>query len=274
MAGIVTSWSYDGTALANNAWKVIDFADDLPKRTGGNVALPSRYGTLPTRKYFDERRVTLFMGVEDLDQSSGTTRTAAQMLANIQALKLLFGKPGRHTLSKVLADGTTQTIQAEVEGQVKFDIHGPHVYKFSVVLACSTPFWEPASASTDTEAVTADLQTWTIDAGGTAPVVDATITIDVQATDPRITNTTTDQYIEYNGTIGASDTLVINCGTQTATLNGTTDVSDEIIHGVPDGDLPISFWWEFLAGSNGLKFSADTFTASGDVKFDWTAKYW
>lgn len=102
----------------------------------------------------------------------------------------------------------------------------------------------------------AGIKTWT--GSGTSIVtvnvdtilpVNPVITLSGLATNPTITNITTNTSITYNGTVGAGKTLKIDCYNQTATIDGANVV------GNIDGD-----WLEIVSGINRFQFTVGSGT--------------
>lgn len=106
--------------------------------------------------------------------------------------------------------------------------------------------------------------TWEFGGGGALDInidsieyVSPVITIDGDAVNPVITNTTTATSIKYNGTIAADQQLVIDCGRQTAQLNGTNVIGDIT------GD-----WILFAPGKNTVSYTADN-VLTNPAKIEW-----
>lgn len=83
------------------------------------------------------------------------------------------------------------------------------------------------------------------------------LTITGETIEPIITNVTTGTMLKYNGTVAASQTLVIDMMSQTATLNGTSVI------GNITGD-----WLYFSPGNNRVEYTATNANAP-DATIEW-----
>lgn len=102
----------------------------------------------------------------------------------------------------------------------------------------------------------------TIDVNSTQPVAPIW-TVTGQATNPSITNLTTNTSMSYKGTIANGQTLVVDCLNQTAMI-GTADVSRYL-----SGD-----WMTLAVGTNQLRYET---TSDGDTKsskLSWNGVIW
>jgi hypothetical protein len=81
----------------------------------------------------------------------------------------------------------------------------------------------------------------------------AIITIDGPVTDPRITNDTLGLTLSFVITLSGTDSLVIDLGSRTAILNGTTNVR---------GTLIDPTWWLLAPGDNSITYTAGSGTGS------------
>lgn len=126
---------------------------------------------------------------------------------------------------------------------------GPYNLGFEIPLLAPDPRRYDASLTTNTDleltgSGTTDSAT-IINAGDqpTAP----TVTIDGPATNPKVTNADDDgRYVEYVGTLGAGDTLVLDMAAQTATI-----ASVSVIGSISAA----SQFWSLLPGNNGVTYA-------------------
>lgn len=96
--------------------------------------------------------------------------------------------------------------------------------------------------------------------------VNAPLTISVTgiATNPRITNYTTDNYIEINYTLGALDTLLIDMGAKTVTINGSSAMT-HLVTG--------STFWELESGNNLIGISTGVGGETPTATINWRDAY-
>lgn len=91
--------------------------------------------------------------------------------------------------------------------------------------------------------------------GGSAPIENAVLTVHGPAANPRITDTTTGTWVQYNGTLGVNDVWTVDSGVWTSQVNSTGVLTNTQHYGHP----------RFLVIDNGNNFMAPqvTMTASG-----------
>jgi len=75
-----------------------------------------------------------------------------------------------------------------------------------------------------------------------------------------------DNYVEYAGTVASAGTLVISCGSFSAT-SGTVPVTGDITH---DGGL---VWLSIPVGSADMAVSASTVIGTPTVTVSWTPAF-
>ena len=102
----------------------------------------------------------------------------------------------------------------------------------------------------------------TIDVNSTQPVAPIW-TVTGQATNPSITNLTTNTSMSYNGTIANGQTLVVDCLNQTAMI-GTADVSRYL-----SGD-----WMTLAVGTNQLRYETTSDSDTKSSKLSWNGVIW
>lgn len=81
--------------------------------------------------------------------------------------------------------------------------------------------------------------------GGSAPIEDAIVTVHGPAINPRVTNAATGTWVQYNGTLAATDVWVADSGQWTSTVNGTGVLTNTQHFGHP----------RFLVIDNGNNFA-------------------
>lgn len=259
------SWEFAGVDLNTYAWDVRLLGGPIgtPPRRGDNVVLPGRPGRLHVAKNLEQRSVTLAMFVRDVHPTSGSlTGSEAQMLANLDALKGAFATDGQATLRHTHG-GVTRVALAEVVSAVEFQPKGPNnLYSFVVEFLLADPLWYAESATTvGPTTVTVSGQNIAVQNDGSYKCVDAVVTIEGVITDPKVAIGSI--WVEYAGAVGSGETLVIDCGSWTAELDGV-DVSGSISH---DGAVA---WLEVAPGANTATVTGTIGTPNPTVEFEFT----
>lgn len=223
-------WEYNGVNLTRHGFNIQYLGAPLntaPFR-GDNIVVPHKVGRLNTAKWPDQRIVSLSMWVKDIPVDAGTPSTEANMLANLDTLRQLFGAPGQHTLKHSFGS-ITRLAQAEVVNQVEFRPEGTNnVYRLVVEFLLADPWWYAESATTvGPTSIVSNPQNITVTNAGTYQVDDAMITTVGEIVNPKFT--VGSRWVQYTGTVPAGGTLVVNCGAFTAALNGA-NVTGDISH--------------------------------------------
>ena len=107
----MSEWSFRGTNL--DALGFVTLVSDslkMPKRRGDNVLVPFRHGRFFTRKYFEQR--TLSLGLEIVEDS------IAALEAKMDTVKALMGLGSLGTLEQRLEDLSVRNAQAECTGDL------------------------------------------------------------------------------------------------------------------------------------------------------------
>lgn len=194
---------------------------------GANQQLPGRHGTLfSPQKVFDEGSFVIQGYVLGQSVAGAKTLTGKQYVeTHVDTLTQLFGKRGALLdVRQVRVDGTTRQAFAEVVATYGFDsMAGATRAEFAVELVIPGAFWQDTGDVTfaSTIGIGASTQTLTQFVGATAPMDELVYTVRGAATNPRLTDPTTGQWVQYTGTVSASLDLVINAKTWAATNNGT-----------------------------------------------------
>jgi hypothetical protein len=222
----------DGVLLNTLAKNIESIAGRLsvPVIRTDNVAVPSRHGRLrTTQKFYDEGQLVLPMWVKGCDDNGNVPTSARQMFySNVNALSNLF-RPGSGMMTMVhtLPDHSIRRAMVECTEAINFSVLGGNnpLGKFSVALRVPKAFWEDVNPfSIDLTSVQNGAVT-TFD-GTTAPVEDSVITITGPATGCKIearyggNALENPSWVQYNGTLTAGQTLIIDCGNWTLTGTG------------------------------------------------------
>ena len=276
MTKAVTDWEYRGIDLTTVAYDVrmLGAPEQVPARRGDNLVVPGKTGRFRTSlKPLDERRLTLAMFV-DAQPPAGGARSGSQLWTNLETLKKVFAADGIGTLKAknaggTGASGTTRVATVEVINQVDFDPGGPWHYGLAVEFAFADPFWYAENATVvGPTNITSNPQNIALDNIGTYRAEKPTVTLLTPAggtvINPKFT--VGDYYVEYTGTVAASGTLVLSCGSFTA-MKGTQVVTGDIAH---DGGL---VWLSLPVGSADLAFSAGSVVGTPTVQVSWTPAF-
>jgi len=260
-------WEYDGVDLTTLAYNVqwLGAPLNVPPRRGENVVVPSRTGRLYVAKRPDQRTATLAMWVQNIHPTTGGAGSEAQMRANLDTLRGLFARDGQHTLKHQFG-GVIRTATAEVVATIDFEPKGlDSAYTFVVEFLLADPWWYAESLTTvGPTAITQSPQNITVTNGGTYKVEQAIITVTGPITNPKFAVGSI--WVQYTGTVGSGETLVIDCGDWTAELDGA-DVSGNISHA---GALR---WLEFAVGGNTLAVTSSGYGGGTTVTVAFYAPY-
>jgi len=268
MTTINLGWEYDGVDLSTYAYDVraLGAPEQVPARRGDNVVIPGATGRLYVDKRLDQRTLALAMYIDARHPTSGSsTRTAAQLKANLDALKGLFARDGQHTLRCALPGLETRDATAEVVNVVEFQPTGPYSYALMVEFVLTDPWWYSQSTTTvGPTTIIQSPQNIAVTNDGTYKAEKVTVTVAGPITDPKFAVGSI--WVLYTGTVATDETLVIDCGDWTAELDGG-DVSGNISH---EGDLR---WLVFAVGVNTLIVTSSGFAGATTVTVEFTAAF-
>lgn len=214
--------------LAKNIESLTGRLHAAPIRTD-NIAVPGRHGRLRTAaKFYDEGQIVLPMWVRGCDDNGLVTGAGrGQFFDNVDALTNLF-RPGSGLAEMLhtLPDGSIRRAWVECTDVIDFSTQGGNnVFgKFSVSLRVPGVFWEDLVPLSVDLLPTQNGYVSQFD-GMTAPVEDSVITITGPANNCRIeayykgAPLDSPSWVQY-ATVGAGQTLAINCGTWQLTGTG------------------------------------------------------
>lgn len=249
------SYALDGVNLANYAYAVRTLgAEDLPERRGDNALVPGVDGRVLLTKNYEQRVLPLALWV-DSRGTAGGARTAAQLAANLDLLKTLFGADGTHTLQRTFGTATRQAA-VEVRG-LRITPGGPYHYDMLAELVMTDPMWY-ATAATSASSPFSSLPAagLAVTNGGTYVARNMTVTLACPAspaaslTNPKITIGSF--WVEYTGVIAAGQSLVIQPHLFAATVAGSSVVSQMSWN---ESNGPV--WLELARGANSVVVSGD-----------------
>lgn len=263
MSVIDYGWEYDGVDISTLAYnvRILGAPVQVPPRRGDNVVLPGQDGRLYVPKHIDQRKLTLAMFVRAIPPGGGSP-SSSQLMANLDTLRGLFARPGLHTLKHQYGPNPTdvRVAQAEVISVVEFQPVGPHSFRFAVTFVLADPFWYAQSATTvGPVAITTTDQNIGLVSNGTYRAL-PTLTVTGEIATPKFTIGSI--WVRWNDTVPAGSTLILDCSTWQATLDGVRRNGD-IEH---DGALR---WLEIPAGVSTLNVASAS-VSGATVTIEWT----
>lgn len=228
--------SVNGTILNTLAKNIESIAGRLrvPALRTDNISVPGRHGTLrTTRKMYEEGQIILPMWVRGLDDDGLVEFSPRQTFYNnLDELTRLF-RPGNGMLEVLhtLPDASVRRAWAEcTEAITPTVLGGNPLGKFSVALKVPQVFWE------DQTAAAVDLAMGHLGGvsellGTTAPIEDSVLTLVGPITNGRVEALFDDDpldnptWFQYSGTVGAGQTLKVDCENWTLTGTGGMTVN-------------------------------------------------
>lgn len=228
----------DGVNLKTLAKNVETLAATLrtPPVRNENVPIPSRHGRIRTRKVFDENVLAWPMWVigcnDDGSIPAGSTERAT-FYRNLDALTRLFGKrTGTLDIRHTLPDGSVRQAFGEVLEEIDFSTFGdPPTGKFSVAMRIPDAFWRDLNAVQSAPAIARGATVVLPElSGGSAPSMEAVITIPGPGTNVRITDVVSGTWFQINRQLAAGETATIDLGTWAASV-GAASIIPQITYG-------------------------------------------
>lgn len=283
----VAEWyEIDGVELSNNGFAIESVATSVPDRKGENVSSPVIHGDIFREKRLTARRESWVVWISDADPTTGAVSSSdatrrTQFATNYDTFMRLLNKlPEQLSLVK---QPSARVTSCEVAGGFSIDDHAELGFsRFTVDVNFPDPRWYDASATTNTQTMTAARsKAFTITAAdiGTAPVTYMTITFtnthaSENMVNPRLLNSTYANsltQIGYTGTLTPGQSVIISTSDLTVTKGGTNVISSLYRSGVRQD------WMElFPAATNSLVFSTDpapTAVATGTVSIVYKKAY-
>jgi len=259
-------WEFNGISLHTKAWSVIEVPEGIgtPGLRGTNIQVPFKNGKKFIKKRYSERAVMMAMWVRGLDPITGAIpegKSEKELLyENIDYLSSVFGKKGQHSLRRILPDGTVREAKAEVYRSTVFVKKPAGHVKFSVEFQLADPFFYGVDLASETKAIGAVSYEWNHINPGTAPVTNAVITLTGPLESPKLENLANSIWLQYQGSIGAGDSVVISAG-DFKCMKGITNMLSAIKHG---GD---AYWMVLETGYNQLRLTNSV--SGGSIKLEY-----
>jgi hypothetical protein len=213
----------DGVRLDTYAYNIETLAGRLsfPSTRGESPIVPGDDGTIfVPNQNFDEGNMTLSMWVKGSDVNGavpGGSSALAEFRKNLTRLTRIFGNKTR--LLDVRQTWPAGDIQYYCKIVDTIDFSG-NAYnalaKFIVAMKIPDVFGQDVSTtdySSATNLTTGTTLTLTALDGGSAPMNDAIIVVNGPATNPRLTNPDTGEWVQLNATIASGTNWRLNCAT-------------------------------------------------------------
>ena len=228
----------DGVRLDTLAWNIETLEGRLtfPSTRAERPVIPGDDGAvfIPNQS-FDEGVQTLSMWVRGCDVDGaipGGSSAMQEFRTNLLKLTRIFGI--KHRMLDVRQTWPAGVIQYYASVDDTFDFSGNALNKsakFAVVLKIPDVFGQDVNTtdySSATNLTTGTTLTLTALDGGSAPVRDAIIVVNGPATNPRLTNPETGEWVQLNATIASGTNWRFNCATwETRTGAGLTVSSSD-----------------------------------------------
>jgi hypothetical protein len=226
----------DGVRLDTLAWNIetLEGRLVLPTTRGESPIVPGDDGAVfIPNKNFEEGAMTLQMWVKGSDVDGaipGGSSAMAEFRKNLQRLSRIFGN--KYRLLDVRQNWPAGDIQymCTVEDSIDFSANALNKSaKYAVILKIPDVFGQDVNTtdySSATNLTTGTTLTLTALDGGTAPTSDAIIVVNGPATNPRLTNPETGEWVQLNLAIASGTNWRFNCATwETRTGSGLTVAS-------------------------------------------------
>lgn len=228
-------------------------ADEFPPLRGDNPPFTGLSGRQFLAKLDDSRRIGLALFVLSTDASGAITGSPSQQArANLDALYKILAARTQAQLVRTLPDGSTRQALAEVVAvnnvgdpanheifplTVQFELADPLFYGTAVVDSARSTASSPTNFSMTNPG---NIRMRNIKFDFTGPI-----------TNPRVTNNTTNEYVEYIGVVASTKHLILDAQLWTATNDGA-DVQGAIGHSGAVAMLEVD------PGSNSFTVTAGT----------------
>lgn len=268
----IQKWSFNGVSLQSEAWSVAAESTKgigIPSKRGSDLNVPYIYGERHRLKMFAPRVISLPMWVRAVDSQTGLVsagKTARDQLhANIDYLSSIFTTRTQAKLRRTFPDGAYREAQAEVVSEVEFQRNSPRYARFVVDFYLADPFFYGTSKESETTDIDSNPESWTHTNPGTAPAVKMEIKFTGPLDKPKLTNTTNNIWVQYNGAINSGEVVTIDTAAFTVDKDGDNMISALKHEGAPQ-------WFILERGDNALKVTCDS-APGGSVRIRYYPAY-
>jgi hypothetical protein len=234
------NWWADEVLLSHFAWNISSKNMSTPGFRGEHTSLAQRSGVIPTLNR--TREVGEFgldmwvIGCDATDGSIPATRTIRRQMfdINLNTLLRVFLQDQRLIRFKHENAAGTRVCDALLSESISVDTMMARPRgQFSATFMIPSVFWRDevttSTVSTANATLPKDLPLTHLN-GGTAPIDDSVISVVGPITNPRVTDLETGIWVQYTGTLSASQTWTVDSGAFTSTVNGTS-VRVQTTHG-------------------------------------------
>lgn len=255
------STTYKGVDLQEADWSIfLEVASGLtliPEMRGADVVVAGAPGRRVRSRQPDVLPISLEGRIKGTDGSD-----YREIVHTLQALFRPRGGPG--PLSVVLEDTVALTANARALSLLV----GPRIgmsSRVSVELeAVQPPYWL-GETITDTEDLDTGVVDFTIDHPGTEEGHLTIWTIEGPITNPRILNQRNDIYVEFLGTVGDGETLIIDTGKYTALLDAVNVIGSIRHSGARQ-------WMVIEPGENDIRVTGSS-VSTGSLEYEFEPPY-
>lgn len=213
-----------------------------PEVRGEQLVLPGRSGYIftPNRPLGPGEMIWKMwvLGCNDDGYVTPGSTYRVEFEKNWEALATLFS--GRTKLNKITVirpNGAVRECYAEVVDRLDPETSaGGTRAEFNVALQIPDVYWRDTSALSQSATADATLPktlNLTSFQGMTGTIEDAVITVAGPIQNPRVTNTETGIYVQYNGTVPSGQNWVIDCGLFTSKVNNVSVLTNTTHIGHP-----------------------------------------
>ena len=218
--------SVDGVVLNTLAKNIESIAGRLhvPGKRTTNQTLPGKHGSLHVgNKVFEPNTIVLPMWVRGCDDdgaipAGGSARD--EFYFNLDELTNLFGRDGLRDVRHTLPDGSIRQCFAEVLSSIDFSVTGRNpLGKFSVEMEVPDVFWQDLNQVNQAQVVGNGRYHYGQLDGGTAPIVDAVLTITGPFTTFTVTDVESGDSFTYAAAIAAGPPRPLSSGTCRSTTS-------------------------------------------------------
>jgi hypothetical protein len=208
----------DGVRLDTLGYNVLSEKLSVPGRRSGYAVIPGQHGVLPAYdEDYEAAVIGLSMIVKGADvNGSVPTDAVGQLRDNLDALVHLFSKTyALLDVQETVKTGVQRQALCQRQDQIEPEIVPGLSASFSVSLLIPSGMWQDTATAdwTQNSAVSGTTYEVTSLQGGTAPIQDAIFLVTGPATNPRITDPNTAEWVQYTGTVAAGSAWRVNAGT-------------------------------------------------------------
>lgn len=291
------TWVLDGYNLSNyvsgaviseiRTWQGIDHipgvnvsgnSTGVTSGTNGMFQLAQAHGEFWYPQYYTAATRLFTMHVSSNDSSTGNAPTTVDDARkffdkNFDTISLLFSR--RRNLSSLvrnMSNGTSRLGLVTVASVIEPQLIPITDAMITVELTFPDPFWRDAADTTLQSGIAPGFNgALTNMAAGTAPINDAVFTITGPVTNPRVTDNESGSWFQYNGTVPATDTLVVTNSTMGVSGTGFAPSLANMQHS-GDGNW-LTLYPAYVRSGYSISFSGTSTTGATSLAISGHLKY-